>query len=173
MDFFNPEVDLAQLPAAEAIQWQPVDKQFRIVLRFIWLLASVFFLLVITAIIYFSPGISLTGTGLFLLAGWLLLSGVWLFIRERSFPTRAYAIREHDILYKQGWIVERTYACPINRIQHCSVLSGPLDRKYGLAVLSLNTAGSGDADMKISGLPEAVANELREFILKKIAADAL
>ena len=172
MNFFNSEVNLAYLPAAETVQWQPVNKRYLSVLRLTWLFTCLFLLLGVSAIIFFSPRVSLPGNGLYLLGGWLFVATTWRVIQERSFASRAYAIREHDILYKHGWIVEENHACPFNRVQHCSVHSGPLERKYGLASLTLNTAGSGDADLKISGLPEAAAHDIRAFILKKIAPDA-
>jgi membrane protein YdbS with pleckstrin-like domain len=60
--------------------------------------------------------------------------------------------------------------CPFNRIQHCSVDSGPVERSYKLASLTLYTAASESADVKIAGLPELLALNIREFIMKKIAA---
>jgi uncharacterized protein len=60
--------------------------------------------------------------------------------------------------------------CPFNRIQHCAVDSGPIERSYKLATLTLYTAASEAGDVEISGLPEEFALNIREFIMKKIAA---
>ena len=83
----------------------------------------------------------------------------------------AYVIREHDILYRSGWIVQRIIACPFNRVQHCSADAGPLDRKFRLSSITLFTAGATGADLRISGLKEELAQQLREFILAKIKAN--
>ena len=83
----------------------------------------------------------------------------------------AYAIREHDILYRHGWIVQRVIACPFNRIQHCSADAGLLDRKFRLSALTLFTAGASGADLRIYGLKEEMAQALRDFIMNKIKSD--
>ncbi|MEJ7911605.1 MAG: PH domain-containing protein [Chitinophagaceae bacterium] len=80
----------------------------------------------------------------------------------------AYALREHDVIYQKGWLVKSTKVCPFNRVQNCSIQSGPLERRWGLASLVLYTAGSEGADMRIPGLLQNDAESLRQFILSKI-----
>lgn len=70
-------------------------------------------------------------------------------LQEKSFRSLAYCIREHDILYRRGWIIQKIMACPFNRIQHCTVDSGPIDRKYCLSSLTLYTAGAEGANITI------------------------
>jgi uncharacterized protein len=173
MDFFNPEVSLSALPDTETVTWQPIDKRYLTVLRFTWLLTAAILLLVLLVVAFFSSKLPIPGNGIFFFSGWLVLCIAMFFMQEKAFSRRAYAIREHDILYREGWIVEKNHACPFNRIQHCSVHTGPLERKYKLSSLTLNTAGSGLADLKIEGLPEKTAMDIREFIMKKITGNAV
>ena len=75
-------------------------------------------------------------------------------------------------MYQTGWLVQSLRVCPFNRIQHCSVDVGLFERKYGLATLSVYTAGGNEADMKIPGLTTEMAASLRELITTKTGIDA-
>ncbi|MCR6719337.1 MAG: PH domain-containing protein [Chitinophagaceae bacterium] len=98
---------------------------------------------------------------------WLLFAISSFFLTILSFRYKAYALREHDVIYRSGWLVQSVRVCPFNRIQHCSVDSGVIDRRYGLSSLSVYTAGGAEADMKLAGLPKDVADDMRDFILSK------
>ena len=91
---------------------------------------------------------------------------------QRSFPFLTYAVREKDVIHQRGWLIRTIKVCPFNRIQNCTVRSGPLERKYHLASLIIYTAGSGGADMRISGLLQEEADKLRYYILEKIHAES-
>lgn len=84
----------------------------------------------------------------------------------------AYAVREKDILFRSGWIVRKIRTCPFNRIQHSSISSGPLERRYGLSTLILYTAGTDDSDVRIAGLPGTEAVTLKEWINKKVTDES-
>ena len=75
-------------------------------------------------------------------------------------------------MHQRGWLIRRLKICPFNRIQNCSLQSGPLERKYGLASLIIYTAGTTGADMRISGLLQEEADKLRHFILSTIHSEA-
>lgn len=168
MDFLNHQIELSSLPGLDEVIWKKIEPSYLKVLRFQWMIVTLVLIAVASFLIFLNPKFQ-TSTVMGLITGVVLvISGLYLFLIQQSFYFRAYAIRQHDILYRHGWIVKHTEACPFNRIQHCSVNSGPLERKYGLASLTLFTAASSVGDLKISGLPESTANMLREFIMKKI-----
>jgi uncharacterized protein len=167
MIFTNPEVDLSQLPAAENVTLQPVHRRYLGLLRIEWAITTLGLTTVAAALIFFLPALRDNKGWIFVAAGALLLIGFYFLLVEKSFPYRAYAVREHDILYQSGWIVRTLRVCPFNRVQNCSVRSGPLERKAALATLVLYTAGSEGADMRIAGLPQEEADRLRQFILSK------
>ena len=79
-------------------------------------------------------------------------------------------MRDKDILFRHGVIWRSVTAVPFNRIQHVETSSTPLDRKFTLATLQLFTAGGSGGDMKIDGLASNVAEQLRNFILRKAGA---
>lgn len=171
MDFLNGEIDPKVLPGAESITWQPVEKNYLHILRIQWLIATIVLFTAAALLVWFIPALRQRPATIFIITGCLLVAAFYFVLQERSFSKRAYAMREHDILYRHGWIIRVTEVCPFNRIQHCSVHSGPLERKYRLAALTLYTAASGPGDLKVSGLPETTAHNIREFIMKQIAAN--
>jgi len=169
MDFLNQQIEISSLPDAGNVNWNKIERSYLKVLRLQWLLVTLILLGLSTLILLFSRPLQ-TSVGIALVTGiGLVLSLVYLTYIEQSFHYRAYAVREHDIIYRHGWIIRSIDACPFNRIQHCSVNAGPLERKYKLSSLTLYTAASGEGDLKISGLPESRAVEIREFVMKKIA----
>jgi uncharacterized protein len=169
MDFLNEPVLPESLPQAEVAGLTPLSPDYRKVLRLEWLIAMLLLLLVIVLLFIFIRPLqqplwmALAGTG------WLLLAAGWYALMNRSFVSKGYAIRDKDVIYRYGWLIQNTHTCPFNRIQHSTVTMGPLERKFGLARLVLYTAGSNDADMSIPGLTEAAAQSLKEWITKKIA----
>ena len=171
MDFINEQIDPRSIPDAKFINWQPIEKDYLKVLRLEWVFTSFVLLLIAIALLFFIIPFRDTIPIILLISGWLLIVLVYFFIQERSFHLRAYAIREHDILYRHGWIVQRINACPVNRIQHCSADAGPLERKFKLSSLTLFTAGTSGADLRISGLRVEIAENIRDFIMSKIKTD--
>ena len=168
MLFTNTEIDLSSLPAAEEAHLQPVHRTYLKLLRIEWAITALVLAGIAAALIFFIPNLR-TGYGWMIIAGAaVVLIAFYLFVLEQSFPHKAYAVREHDILYRSGWIVRTVRICPYNRIQNCSVRTGPLERKFSLAALILYTAGSEGADLRIPGLPQEEADNLRQFILTKI-----
>ena len=171
MDFLNDQINSNSIPDASLVNWQPIEKNYLKVLRWEWLITTSVLFVIVIALLFFIPVFKETIPLILLIGGWLFIVLLYFFIQERSFRIRAYAIREHDILYKHGWIIQRIIACPVNRIQHCSADAGPLDRKYKLSSLTLFTAGAAGADLRISGLRAEVAQNIRDFIMSKIKTD--
>ena len=81
---------------------------------------------------------------------------------------RFYALREHDVLFQHGLFWQKTTAVAFNRIQHIDLTYGPIDRKFQIASLKFFTAGGSSVDLKIPGLPEEDAEQIRALILSKI-----
>lgn len=162
---------MASLPRAEEINLQPIEPSYRKVLQWEWMIRWGIILLVAVVVIIFSQKLQ-TPLWIGVIIGFIFLLGFlnyWLALK--SFYRKAYALRDKDLVYRRGWLVQRISVCPFNRIQHCSVNAGPFERKLGLASLSIYTAGTQGADIKVPGLNEATAFSLRDFIMKKTAAD--
>lgn len=168
MDFINSQVDVKTLPVAEEVDLQPIHPGYKKILFIEWMITSVFLALVAGALIYFISSLQNS-------YGWIILTASVAFLIflhfvsiQQSFPFMAFAVRDKDVMYRRGWITRSVKIIPFNRVQNCSVQTGPLERKHGLASLIIYTAGTESADMKIPGLLQEEAEKLRHFIMEKI-----
>ncbi|MBC7947330.1 MAG: PH domain-containing protein [Chitinophagaceae bacterium] len=169
--FDNDPVDLALLPKAETISLQPIELSYKKVLLWSSLIGWGVMGVIAGIIIYFTPALHSIIWVPVIAAGIICLFLLQIWITFKSVARSAYAIRERDLVYQSGWIMQRFSVCPFNRIQHCSVNAGPFERKLNLASLSVYTAGTEGADIKIPGLAKERAFELRDFIMKKSGYD--
>lgn len=176
--FTNPEVPLESLPSADDLDWQPLHPRFVRRLQ-VGALVRVLVVGIIGSVAYFlmTSGDSaamarfadrlvpfaLTAFGLF--AASVLL---WPMI---AVPRRGYVVREKDILHKSGVLWRSVKAVPFNRVQHTKLDSGLLDRRFGLANLSVFPAGAGGH--RIRGLGTDTAEQLRVYVSERIEAEAL
>jgi uncharacterized protein len=80
---------------------------------------------------------------------------------DRSWRAWGYVEREDDLYITHGVLVRVLVAVPYGRMQLIEVQSGPLERAFGLASVSLKTA-SPETGATIPGLPPAEAARLRD-----------
>ncbi|EAR11603.1 putative unknown membrane associated protein [Polaribacter irgensii 23-P] len=91
-----------------------------------------------------------------------------LFLKVIGFKKRKYAVREKDISYKKGVLLQSLTTVPFNRIQHVEIDQGPIARYFGFVSLSVFTAGDSSDDLKVPGLLKEEAEQIKEFISTKI-----
>ncbi len=171
MPFSNLTIDIDSLPKQEDVTLHPVSKKFKAVQWWNW---SILWLIVAALFIgfLFLPKVNYTNTTIILISSALLLVAiVHRLMQQLSFRFRAFALREQDIIYQQGWLIRKKEICPLSRVQHCSVNASVIERKYGLATLELFTAGSNGADITIRGLTAQQAAMLKEVIIQKTGND--
>jgi membrane protein YdbS with pleckstrin-like domain len=172
MSFINAPVAVGDLPQVESVSLQPIQPAYLKVLRIEWLITTVILAIVAAVLIFAIPSIRNSYGWLALAGAVIIVSAVNYFFKEKSFPYKKFAVRGKDVIYQSGWLINTTRTCPFNRIQNCTVQTGPLERKYGLAALIIYTAGSDGADMRIPGLLQEEADKLRYFILEQIHKEA-
>jgi hypothetical protein len=80
---------------------------------------------------------------------------------ERRFAAWGYLEREDDLLVRRGVLVRRTSVVPYGRMQYVDVTAGPLDRRMGLATVTLHTAAAA-TDASVPGLLAPEAARLRD-----------
>ena len=172
MQFLNAAVDVQALPRVESLTLKPVQREYLKVLRIEWMITTVALLAIAAALIWLIPSMTASYGWIIVAAAALVIIVMYRWLLEKNFPFLAYAVREKDVVSQRGWLTRTTKVAPYNRIQNCSVQSGPLERKYGLASLTIFTAGSDQADMKLVGLQQEEAEQLRHFILQQIHGEA-
>lgn len=170
MDFLNRQVHA--VPDAAEIEFIPVERAYLKVMRLEWLITMVVIGLAIAALFYFQPRLQQPLRITVGISLWVMIALIWYLSTEPQFSSKAYALREHDITYRSGWIIKTIRTSPFSRIQHSNISSGPLERKFGLASLIIYTAGSGGADTKIPGLKESVAHDIKDWLNKRVSDEA-
>ena len=75
-----------------------------------------------------------------------------------------YALRDDDLVFRRGIMWTRMVAVPYGRMQLVDINRGPLARAVGLSELKFVTAAAASG-VVIPGLPEAVAEELRDRLV--------
>lgn len=162
--FTNAQIDLTGLPEAEQMEMIPLEPAYKTV-RFIsaGLVAAVI-ILVSWMFALFQPALSpygyIAAVVLTLISGWMVT------YTTIAFDYMGYAVREKDITYKSGWLWKSMTTVPFNRVQHCDLRQGILDRRFGLSKLTIYTAGGQSTDLMIPGLLPDTAEKLKTFILR-------
>lgn len=89
----------------------------------------------------------------------------WYYAGRRFSLYRAYLHADQGVALQDG-VWWRTEAwVPLSRLQYLDVNQGPLDRRWGMASISLQTASSHDHTTRIVGLPLQEAQALRAALL--------
>jgi membrane protein YdbS with pleckstrin-like domain len=165
--FQNGQVDLAALPSVADLTWKPLQASYKkLLLLSVGLWCAVFIAGITIAIPLMRVPVWVP---LLAYALVILLSIVQVVFVIKGFPFKGYALRQHDILYKYGWLYKNQIAVPFNRIQHVDTRQGIFERSFGLSKLNIYTAGGQGSDITIPGLLDADAQQLKEYILRQTA----
>jgi uncharacterized protein len=79
----------------------------------------------------------------------------------RNWRSWGYAEREDDLLVRRGVLRRRLTVVPYGRMQLVEVVSGPVERRFGIAAVVLHTAAAA-SDARIPGLLPPEAARLRD-----------
>ena len=92
---------------------------------------------------------------------------------SRRFQARGYAMSTDRLRVVRGILFRHDTVVPFGRVQHIDVNQGPIERFFGIATLTLHTAGSHNASVHLPGLGEPLARDMREEIRSHIKREAL
>lgn len=170
--FVNPEVPLESLPSAAELDWRALDpafvrcRQAKALLR--WGVVAI--VAGVASGLWFAfdtPTVTLAP----IIAGWAVIVAaasralVWPLL---DVPRRGYVVRDKDLVYKSGVLWRSVKAVPYNRVQHAETASGPVDRRFGLARLTVFTAGGSGGDLRLDGLGNDTAERLRAHVATRV-----
>ena len=110
-----------------------------------------------------------------IIAGPVLLIALALIIRVPAtrYNARGYQISVDRLRVVRGLLFRSDTVVPFGRVQHIDLHQGPIDRFFGIATLTLHTAGNHNAIVSLPGLGEALAREMRETIRSHIRRETL
>lgn len=110
-----------------------------------------------------------------IIAGPVLVIALALIIRVPAsrYNARGYQISADRLRVVRGLLFRSDTVVPFGRVQHIDVHQGPLDRLFGIASLTLHTAGNHNASVSLPGLGEELARDMRETIRAHIRRETL
>lgn len=165
------DLELSQI---DSDNWVPIDTEYKPYLRIKLALSLLPFFVASLIAWFFIPTDELPFFHILPVAACLLIAfylwGFFVWVPKRCLRMR-YIVRELDISLQKGYLFWSTLSVSINRIQHLEVNQGPLQRSFGLAVLSIYTAGTIGSDLKIPGLTFGEAQRIKQALLQTINAE--
>lgn len=108
--------------------------------------------------------------GVVLLVVSLMLGYKWPELYHRHLR---YRVDESGVRIRRGVLWRTVISIPTSRVQHTDVSQGPVQRSYGLATLTVHTAGTEGASISLSGLEHGVAKRLRDHLLPDHESDGV
>lgn len=109
--------------------------------------------------------------------GWGVGLGVLLYISAvlvvpgRRYRRWGYRAGANAIRIASGLLIRKETVVPYVRVQHIDVSRGPIERAFGVATLTLHTAGSYNSIVDLPGLAIDDANRMRDEIRAHIRQD--
>ena len=150
---------MEELFAPPAYEWKRLSPNFRS-LRRLTTLIFVPIVFVVPAVLFWVL-LDLWWLALILLVIGGLVAGIRLGLIERTWRSWGYVEREDDLYITRGVLFRSLVAVPYGRMQLVEVQSGPLERAFGLATVTLKTA-SAETNASIPGLAPDEATRLRD-----------
>ncbi len=89
----------------------------------------------------------------------------------RRYRALGYRLAEERLQVVRGVFFRADTVVPFGRVQHIDVHQGPIERGYGLATLTVHTAGTHNSSVLLPGLGHADALAMREAIREAIRRD--
>ncbi len=141
---------------SSGIDWRPVSGGLATVRR---VSASLFFV----PIVLLFAGLALWLTRWLWIpaavAALLLLWTLWLI--DRQVTAISYAELPEELVIRKGRLFRSLVSIPYGRLQYADMGSGPLERRFGIATVTIHTAAPATGG-SLPGLPLAEAEALRE-----------
>ena len=166
-EFTNETIDTKQLPRYESVELTSLHKNYwKVLLINNAIIFSIIAIVMIFLWINIEDSQELSP---FLVFGiFLVIVNVSFFLNRISFKKKAYAFRNHDVIYRSGLIATNTMVIPYNRVQHVALHEGFLSRYFGLAKVEIFTAGGTASDIEIPGIAKEEAENIKQLLMGKI-----
>ncbi len=120
-------------------------------------------ILVIVKSLPFAASLALSLLAFFILEACVFGAHFWPLFEYRH--TR-WRLDTDGLEIRRGVIWRHTISVPRERIQHTDVARGPIQRRYGLATLSVNTAGTHHSQIDLAGISYETAQAIRNYLLE-------
>lgn len=165
-NFSNSELSLEDLPDFQKVRFNNVSRK----LLFQTLLKIIVTIMVFSAgagFFFYQEGFDRVVVGIYgLLVVFFLIRAIDAVLKQKYY---GFALREKDIIYRSGYLFQKTIVIPFNRMQHSSIQQSFLDKIFGISSLKIYTAGGSGSDMNIPGLLPDEAKKLNDGLALKVS----
>ncbi len=169
MNFTNLQIQTESLPKVEDLVLKPISKSYLKIIAINKLALYIGLFGLAFGVKYFLENKEDIQLNLWYMLSVILGFCIVNFIFSvLAFEKRKYAIREHDVVYAKGLIINSITTVPISRIQHVEESRSWLARHFGLSTLKIFTAGEAGSDLSINGLDHLEAKGINDFISTKM-----
>lgn len=144
-----------------------LDPAYKSMLRLQLAIAALVLLAAATAAEVAIPG----WTGAVWLPAVLLAAYALIRVPMRRYHATGFSLAEERLRVVRGIFFRADTVVPFGRVQHIDVGQGPFERLFGLATLTVHTAGTHNASVSLPGLLQADATSMREEIRAAIRRD--
>ena len=148
-----------ELFAPPAYEWRRLSPNYRKLRRLTTVLVAPILFSIPAVIVGLLTGLWWISAILWGIAAVIVV--VRLALVERNYRAWGYVERDEDLYITNGVLYRNLVAVPYGRMQLVEVASGPLERAFGLASVSLKTA-SAETNATIPGLTPDEAARLRD-----------
>lgn len=81
---------------------------------------------------------------------------------------KGYAFRRHDLTYRTGLVFPKLTTIPYQRIQQVSLRRNPISKLFGLCSVEIVNGAQSLASLKIPGLSEEKAGQIRNLLTEQL-----
>lgn len=96
----------------------------------------------------------------------------FVFLPQRKWRRWGYSGADEQLRVARGWLFRTDTIVPFKRIQHIDVGQGPVERFFGLASLTVHTAGTHNSIVTLPGLTRDDAEAMRDAMRLHIRREA-
>lgn len=94
------------------------------------------------------------------------------FLPQRKWKRWGYSDSDEQLRVARGWLFRTDTIVPFKRIQHIDLGEGPVERLFGLASLTVHTAGTHNSIVTLPGLARDRAEAMRDAMRLHIRREA-
>jgi membrane protein YdbS with pleckstrin-like domain len=165
-DFTNETIDTKALPRYEQVALTSLQAQYWNVIAISIIAVFLLAIAALSTLLYLVEEVVDQKPLLF--GGLVVVLVLALLLSRVSFRKKAYAFRQHDVIYRKGIIATNTMVIPYNRVQHVALHEGLVSRWFGLAKVEIFTAGGVSSDIEIPGIRKEEAEDIKQLLMGKI-----
>ncbi len=162
--FENQQINLENIPSYEHIPLHALDKEYKKIVVFDSIVVLVLGLALSILLFKMDSTKSVYTYFYFPVLISFIITSYLLLIYKR----KAYAFRQHDVIFQTGIFIQSTHIVPYLRIQHIIVKQGFYAKRLGLATLKLHTAANDNIDISIPGLTLEDANRWKQYVMNRL-----